>query len=120
MKIAIVGSPAYSDLWQVVAYVRRLPRDTTVISGAAKGVETVVAKVARLCGLEFIEYLPNWDKHGNADGMFQREQIVDHCDRLVAFWDGGSKATKDSIDQAKAVGKDVEVITQQHDFTLSH
>ena len=120
MKIAIVGSPDYSDLWQVVVYVRRLPRDTTVISGAAKGVETVVAEVARLCGLEFIKYLPNWDKHGSAAGMFQSEQIVDHCDRLVAFWDGASKGTKESIDRARAAGKPVEVITKHHDFALSH
>jgi hypothetical protein len=112
VKIAIVGSPDYSDLWQVVAYVRRLPSDTTVISGCAKGVETMIAKAARLRGLEFIEYLPNWDKYGNAAGMFQSEQIVDHCDQLVAFWDGISKDTKESIDQAKAAGKSVEVMTK--------
>ena len=118
MKIAIVGSPDYSDLWQVVAYVQRLPRGTMVISGAAKGVETVVAKVARLCGLEFIEYLPNWDKYGSAAGKYQSEQIVDHCDQLVAFWDGTSKDTQESIDQAKAAGKTVEIMTKQADFAL--
>ena len=120
MKIAIVGSPDYSDLWQVVAYVRRLSIDTMVISGAAKGVETMVANVARLSGLEFIEYLPNRHKHGSAAGLFQNEQIVDHCDRLVAFWDGVSKDTKDCIDQAKAAGKDVEMITVHNNFALSH
>ena len=120
MRVAIVGSQGYSDLWRVVVYVRRLPIGTMVISGAAKGLDETVAKAARLCGLEVIEYVPNWDKYGESAGRMRNEQIIDHCDRLVAFWDGTSKDTLDIINKAKAADKEVEVISPQNGFVLSH
>ena len=110
MKVAIVGSRGYSAPTKVVKYVRLLPRDTVVISGGAAGVDTWAEAAALFHGLETIVFPAQWDRHGRAAGMMRNSDIVGVADRLVAFWDGVSRGTEDSINQARARGIPVEVI----------
>jgi hypothetical protein len=45
--------------------------------------------------------MDDWDKHGKAAGFIRNQEIVDNCDFVVAFWDGASRGTKDTIDRAR-------------------
>lgn len=110
MKIAIVGSREYSPLGKVEAYIRLLPSDTIIVSGGAKGVDSLAVSWAKFLGMETLVFLPDWNKYGKSAGMRRNSDIVANCDRLVAFWDGISKGTKDSIDKAQLAGKEVEII----------
>lgn len=110
MKVAIVGSREYAHLGKVEKYIRTLPNDTIIVSGGAIGVDKWAEQWARFLGLGTIILKPDWNKYGKAAGMIRNTQIVETCDKLVAFWDGKSKGTKDSIDKATKLGKPVEVI----------
>lgn len=114
MKVGIVGSRGFSDLSAVATYVRGLPPGTTVVSGGALGVDSVAEKEAERCGLETEIY--RVDAEGvSSRGEFARraharnQLIIDASDHVVAFWDGTSKGTLDSIKKARAAGKQVEV-----------
>lgn len=100
---------------QVVRYVRTLPPGTVVVSGGALGVDSVAEKEAERCGLPTEIFRVDTDGVSSR-GQFairanaRNQQIVDASDRLIAFWDGSSRGTADSIAKARLAGKTVEVI----------
>lgn len=109
MKVAIVGSRDYPNLDEVENFVLSLPKGTTVISGAAIGVDRTAARVARGAGLEVVEFLPEWEKYGRSAGFRRNRLIVEACDELVAFHHNRSKGTQSSIDLARGRGIPVRV-----------
>lgn len=110
MRVAIVGSRDFHDLDAVRAYVAALPAGATVISGGARGVDSTAEQAARARGLKVETYPADWDEHGKSAGMIRNATIARRCDRLVAFWDGKSKGTKNTILRARNFGKPVEII----------
>lgn len=105
MKIAIVGSREWAWPEMVQAYIQSLPKDTVIISGHARGVDRYAETFAREAGLEVISFPADWDKHGHKAGLLRNTTIVENCDKLVAFWDGKSKGTQDSIRKAMTANK---------------
>lgn len=110
MKVAIVGSRGYPNLREVADYVvYRLKPGDVLVSGGATGVDRAAEAAARAEGLETLIYYPEWELYGKRAGFMRNEMIVLHSDRVVAFWDGKSRGTKDSIDKALKAGKPLEV-----------
>lgn len=112
MRIAIVGGRDFPDLAQVQLFVQRLAQrrpDVVIISGGARGVDTVAAAEARLLGLTVREYLPDYETYGKAAPFKRNTDIVNDADVLVAFWDGVSRGTADSVQKAKDRGIRVQV-----------
>ena len=110
MKVAIVGSRGFKPLSKVRDYITELPQDTIIVSGGAEGVDRQAVGWARALGMETEVFLPEWNKYGNRAGVIRNSIIVGDCDRLVAFWDGESRGTLDSINKARKAGKPVEII----------
>lgn len=112
MKIAIVGNRTidkfnftYDDFCKKIEFVNRLEIYDTIISGGATGIDSFAKKYACECGLNYIEFLPNWKKYGRSAGPKRNQEIVNECDKLIAFWGGDSKGTKSSINLAIKAGK---------------
>jgi predicted Rossmann fold nucleotide-binding protein DprA/Smf involved in DNA uptake len=117
MKVAIIGSrekyladPA-AVRKRVSDYVADLPRDTIVVSGAARGVDSYAAAAARDFKLVLVEYEAEWDVHGKAAGAIRNKMVIDQADRVVAFWDGESPGTYNALKLARAAGKPIQVFT---------
>lgn len=110
MRIAIVGSRDYPDLEQVRQYVASLPAETIVLTGGAHGVDKVAEQEARRLGLQCAVFIAEWDAQGKIANLRRNREIVEHCDKLVAFWDGRSRGTAETIRLAEEMGKPVEVI----------
>ncbi len=108
-RIAIVGSRDFPDLDLVRDFVDSLPPGTVVISGAARGVDTVAATAALVRGLLVEEYPADWKAHGRAAGYLRNRTLVVMADRVVAFHDGSSRGTQHTMDIAKEMGKPVTV-----------
>lgn len=113
VKIAIVGSRTYADLDAVRSYVSELPADTIIVSGGASGVDLVAEDAAHAKGLQTVIFPAQWQSYGKRAGMVRNAQIVAEADQLVAFWDGVSKGTKNSIDLARKKGIPVRVEVRQ-------
>lgn len=109
-RVAIVGSRDFKNLDAVVEYVKSLPAGTIVVSGGARGVDTVAQETAFACGLQVTVYHPQWGKYGNSAGYRRNELIVNNCDRVVAFWTGKSRGTKHTINIAEKMKKPCEII----------
>lgn len=100
-NVAIVGSRKYPDLDEVKAYVNRLPDDSVIVSGGAEGVDTAAVEAAEARGLVSLVFLPDWPRFGKKAAYIRNDEIVRAADQVVAFWDGKSKGTANSIELAK-------------------
>jgi len=108
-RIAIVGSREFPSPAPIEAFVATLPAGTVIVSGGARGVDTWAAEAGRAHGLEVVEFLADWERHGRAAGPIRNAEIVRQCDRVVAFWDGKSHGTLNTAAQAIDAGKPVEI-----------
>ncbi|MCB5162631.1 SLOG family protein [Marinomonas algarum] len=113
MKVAIIGSRSLSD-YSLVDEALRTGTDlntiTAIISGGAKGADTLAEKFAADCSLEIQIFKPDWKLYGRGAGIVRNKQIIESADKIFAFWDGKSKGTLNSINIAKKLGKDLTII----------
>lgn len=112
MKVAIVGSRDFKDLDLVREYVKALPEGTMVISGGARGVDSVAEETAKSVRLTTLVFPANWKEHGKSAGYIRNAFIVNAADRVVAFWDGKSKGTLHSMELARKTERPLEVVYQ--------
>lgn len=109
-RIAVVGSRTFNNYPVLHRILDSLgPSLGTVVSGGARGADSLAAQFARERKLPLREYLPDWNVHGKAAGFIRNKTIVQNCDGLIAFWDGQSRGTLDSIQYALKLGKPVAV-----------
>ena len=80
-----------------------------LVSGGAKGPDTIAREFAEEYGYKILEIFPDWDKHGRAAGFIRNKDIWDEAVAGVAFWDGVSKGTAHSFELAKKQNKPIFV-----------
>ena len=91
-------------------YVMSLPRNASVITGSASGVDAAATKAARDRGMAVQVIAASFDEMSDATRAAARNQrLVNSCDVLVAFWDGSSEGTRATVERALDSGKEVHV-----------
>lgn len=110
MKVAIIGSRRYHSLQLVRAYVASLNEDDWVVTGGAMGVDLEAEGAARERKLPFLVFPAQWERYGRSAGYKRNILIVQYADRVVAFWDGKSKGTQNTIELAERMDKPVEIV----------
>lgn len=108
--MAIVGSRHFSELGRVSDYVNALPRGASIITGSASGVDAAATRTARAKGIPVQVLAASFDELADSSKSAARNQrLIDACDVLVAFWDGASKGTRNTVERALDSGKEVHV-----------
>ena len=113
MKLAVVGSRAFNDFALLTRELDSIHAQTPIeliVSGGAKGADSLAEEWARLNGVKTQIFLPDWKKHRRGAAFVRNRQIIAECERCLAFWDGTSKGTQNSIELAKGLGKKARVI----------
>lgn len=113
LSVAIIGSRTINDKSFVYSKLDKIflgRKPDLVVSGGAKGPDTLGVLWARDNQVEVKEFIPDWEKYGRGAGFKRNSQIVEAANLVIAFWDGLSRGTKDSIDKAKKLNKRVEII----------
>jgi hypothetical protein len=108
-RLAVVGSRDFPHMDWVREEVAQLLPDTILISGGARGVDTVAEETALEVGVQVRIYPADWNKYGRGAGYIRNKQIVDDADEVWAFWDGKSKGTKHTMDLALKADKPLTV-----------
>lgn len=100
--------------------LEKLPEDVpvTVLSGGAKGVDTIAEEFAKENRLDFILFKPYHLIDNKVEYMprffFSRnKQMVDNSDAVIAIWDGESNGAKHAIEYANKRRKPVTVVTKE-------
>ena len=115
MKTAVVGSRSLNVkfLWHYVPTCA-----TEIVSGGAKGIDTLAKSYAEEIGCKYTEFLPDYEKYGKAAPIRRNDEIVDYADIVIAMWDGESKGTKYVIDICKKTRKSLIVYKMSFSKTL--
>lgn len=114
MKLAIIGSRGFDDYELVKSVLSDyVDKVTMVVSGGAKGADSLGEKWANENNIQTLIFKPDWKKYGKKAGHLRNTDIIQNCDMCVAFWDGVSTGTNDSIKKAKKFGKEVKIINYE-------
>lgn len=114
-NIAIVGSRNFSNLNllnEVMSeIIKKEGNFTNVVSGGAKGCDTLANEWATSNDVNMIVFLPKYENFpSKKKWMAPKERntlIVENSDIVLAFWDMKSTGTKDTIDKSVERNKKV-------------
>jgi hypothetical protein len=115
MKLGIVGCRDFTDYkklcFEVDSFLEEISEPcVAIVSGGAKGADSLGREYAEKHKLEIIEHFPEWEKYGKSAGFIRNKLIVDDADAVIAFWDSKSKGTKSTIELTKKANKKLKII----------
>ena len=80
-----------------------------IVSGHARGADSLGERFAHEFNLPFELHPANWRLLGKAAGMVRNAEMAKCSDALIAFWDGESRGTRHMINFARKRGLDISV-----------
>ena len=123
LRVIIAGSRDFNDYEllnksaiEIITKKTMLPDLTRIVSGGARGADTLGERFAKEFGLEVKKFPADWDGLGKRAGYVRNAEMAkfavedDNDGMLIAFWDGQSRGTKHMIDLAKRYGLEVHVV----------
>jgi len=115
-RLAVIGSRTFADknrLFKILDTNKHQIK--LIVSGGANGADTLATYWARERGIPYLVFPALW--HDPETGLvdkgagFRRNwDIIRQAEKVLAFWDGTSKGTANSLDIAKQLGKPVKII----------
>jgi hypothetical protein len=84
--------------------------DIIIVSGKAKGADTLGEKYAKEKGYQIAEFPADWEKFGRSAGYKRNVQMAEYADACVCFWDGRSPGTKHMINIANQYKLQIRVV----------
>ena len=106
----------YSTLDSILADYSEDKYKIIIISGCAKGADSIAIQYAKDHDHEIKKFPAEWDKLGKSAGVRRNLQMaqyasdVHHQGLLVAFWNGESPGTKNMIEVAKRYNLPVQIV----------
>lgn len=112
--LAIVGSRTFADnvLFEetIQEFIVRHEMPIKVVSGGAKGADTMGENWAKRMGITLQVFKPRWKyplsgKYDPGAGLKRNTDIIKACTHVNAFPSKKGRGTQDSIRKAKEMGK---------------
>lgn len=107
MKTIIAGSRNHVTYDEVLQAMIECPwtfEITEVVSGKARGVDTMGEQWAKENNIPIKEFPADWKKFGKKAGYIRNIEMADYSDALICVWDGVSKGSFHMINIAKEKG----------------
>ena len=112
LRVIIAGSRDFDDYKYLSetlkSFIKEHPeRDIIIVSGMARGADKLGEQFAIENNLAIRRFFAKWDKYGKSAGYIRNNEMLDfiqqpNCESaVIAFWDGTSKGTKHTIDNAR-------------------
>ena len=110
MKTIIAGSREITDYAVLLQAIKGCPFPiTSVVSGCARGVDTLGEQYAQENNLKLYKFPADWSTYGKRAGYIRNAEMADNAEALLAVWDGNSRGTKHMINTAIQKGMEVHI-----------
>ncbi len=131
-KLIIAGGRDFNDEPVMIAAFNKFVRESglqdsnvEVVSGTAKGADSLGAELAKSNGIALKEFPADWKnlavtpcrikagaygQYNALAGMNRNKQMGEYADGALIFWNGSSTGTKDMINQMISLRKEVIVV----------
>ena len=122
LRVIVAGSRNFSDYDLLADELNHLfdsykDFDLTIISGVARGADSLGERYASENGLKLVRFPAQWEKYGKRAGYIRNEEMLRFASEtealLVAFWDGESKGTRHMISLASKENIQKKIILQK-------
>jgi len=105
MRVAVVGSRTFNNEVMLCNELQKISSITEIVSGGAKGADSLAENYAEKNNIPKKLFLPNWKQHGKIAGVVRNWEIINYSDFILIFWDGKSKGSLDVINKCKMKNK---------------
>lgn len=112
MRYGVIGSRTFDD-YEKLKEVLDKHYISQIVSGGARGADSLAAKYAEEKSIPLLEFLPDYTKYGKKAPFVRNKLIVRASDVVIAFWDGQSNGTEHSLNFAKSLS--IKCIIHQFD-----
>jgi hypothetical protein len=116
-RVLICGGVSFSDeeLFNKTLDEMIDKENTVLVSGHAKGADTLAEKYAEKHGIEIKVFPPEWSKYQKAAGPIRNRQMLGYISEadeklVIAFWNGQSRGTKHTVETAEKMGIETQII----------
>jgi len=112
MRVAIIGSRALnnSEEYWYEKICEKIPLNCTeIVSGGAEGIDTLARRYAKEHKLLFKEFPPEYGRYGTPAPFVRNTRIAEYAHMVIAFWDGKSQGTADTVMKCYQLNKPVEI-----------
>lgn len=107
--IAVIGSRGFNN-YDLMCQILDGVNIKLIVSGGAIGADKLAEKYAKEKNIETLIFLPDYNKYGKTAPLIRNKLIINECEEIYSFWDGGSSGTKHSINYANTLNKPVNII----------
>ena len=127
-RIIVAGSRGFDNYSLLCRSMDRITagirEGIEIVSGHARGADALGEKYAREHGLQVTVIPAHWEIFGRSAGMIRNQEMIDYALKesplLVAFWDGESKGTENTIKRARKAGVDTRIILFEDKESRNH
>lgn len=113
-KLIVAGGRDFDDykllsksIW---SFANATDDEISIISGMAKGADSMAAYWARENNVMLYEYPANWNGLGKKAGFIRNTEMGKAADGALIFWDGKSRGTEHMIKFMEQLKKPVIIV----------
>lgn len=108
----------YNYIKEILDYFLQNKSEITIVSGGARGVDSLAERYAKERNYGLKIFPANWDKYGKQAGYIRNDEmhkyISQFSDRgIVAFWDGKSKGTAHNFGLATKYDTPIKIVRME-------
>lgn len=121
--LLVAGTRTFDDYELLSKKIQQLTirygNNICIVSGGAKGADTLAERYAKEHGLEFVKFTAKWNEYGKKAGFIRNEEMHDYISKYehrgcVLFWDGKSKGTKHNIGLSKIYKNQLRIVLYEN------
>ena len=94
MKILIAGSRTITDMDILLKVIKlsgyKITSSDEIVSGGARGVDTLAEIYAKNNGIPIKIFKPDWDKYGKSAGVIRNYEMAKYCDGAIVIHNGSN------------------------------
>ena len=112
-KVIVAGSRNYNNKEFIYnkldILLSKVNKPVQIVSGLAKGVDSIAVDYAQDRGLSLKTFEAHWDDHGKKAGILRNIEMGDYSDALIAFRLNNSTGTSHMIEYAKSKNLNIRI-----------
>ena len=112
-QVVVAGGRDFSNyplLCKKLDHLFQNRQPTAIISGLARGADTLGRQYALERDIQVLEFPAHWNELGKRAGMVRNREMLEAADAVVVFWDSVSKGTANMVEITQKAGLPLRIV----------